>query len=698
MAQIQTLETEQLVNQTSAAVAEEEAGREVAQSAGSGIVIVRGYTGLAIIITQTVAIDIFMATTGTPSASDVDAGATMAYGLTGGLLVGGVLTKAGSYGTLAVTAASGDYTFTPNAAAINALSASTTETYVVTVSDGTATTMNLVINLTGVNDPPVVVVPIADFTVNKDAANVVTNLTTTFADIESSAVSLTYAVVGNTNAALVTATITQGTNLPLAFAADGYGTSQVSVSATDPGGLSVTNSFVVRLNSVNDAPSFALPAGGYGGQIYTSVGFSSSYVLTVLEDAAAQSQSGFATSISAGPADEAAQTVAFTPTNDNNALFSAQPVIAADGTLTFTPAANANGSATVMVTAQDNGLTANGGVDTSAAQTFTITFTPVADLSVIKTGPPVVTNGVTFSYSITVTNHGPSGAINVVVTDLLPTNLTYSGSSPAGVFASNTVTWPTIPSLPVGGVTNFTITVVAPASGTFTNVASAVADTLDTDSSNNSGVSASSQATTTAVSPAQFRLLQRPNVFNPQTGLFEQRVTVTNIGGTTAAALRLLVGDIRSTNGTPRTNVFLWNATGTDFDQRRFVDYNSPLDPGSNVTIILEFYNPLRTPFTNSIEVQLTLPAPSTINSGTGLAITRIFVDSRLPGDPRPVIEFPTLPGCRYTIIYTDDLVTWRTATPSVTASANSTQWYDDGPPKTISKPVTRTYRVIANP
>ena len=173
-------------------------------------------------------------------------------------------------------------------------------------------------------------------------------------------------------------------------------------------------------------------------------------------------------------------------------------------------------------------------MDTSAPQTFTITVTPVADLSVIKTGPPVVTNGVTFSYNITVTNHGPSAAINVVVTDLLPTNLTYSGSSPACVFASNTVTWPTIPSLPVGGVTNFTITVVAPASGTFTNVASAAADTLDTDSSNNSGVSASSQATTTAVSPAQFRLLQRPNVFNPQTGLFEQRVTVTNTRSTTA--------------------------------------------------------------------------------------------------------------------------------------------------------------------
>ena len=53
--------------------------------------------------------------------------------------------------------------------------------------------------------------------------------------------------------------------------------------------------------------------------------------------------------------------------------------MSASGTLTYTPAANANGSATVTVRAQDNGGTANGGVDTSGPQTFTITVTAVND-------------------------------------------------------------------------------------------------------------------------------------------------------------------------------------------------------------------------------------------------------------------------------------------------------------------------------
>ncbi len=56
---------------------------------------------------------------------------------------------------------------------------------------------------------------------------------------------------------------------------------------------------------------------------------------------------------------------------------------AATGTLTYTPAANANGSATVTVQIHDNGGTANGGVDTSAAQTFTITVNAVNDAPVL---------------------------------------------------------------------------------------------------------------------------------------------------------------------------------------------------------------------------------------------------------------------------------------------------------------------------
>ena len=77
--------------------------------------------------------------------------------------------------------------------------------------------------------------------------------------------------------------------------------------------------------------------------------------------------SAWATGISAGPANESSQTVSFVVTNNTNtALFSAGPAVSPTGVLTYTPAANANGSATVTLKITDNGGTANGGVDDSA--------------------------------------------------------------------------------------------------------------------------------------------------------------------------------------------------------------------------------------------------------------------------------------------------------------------------------------------
>ena len=88
----------------------------------------------------------------------------------------------------------------------------------------------------------------------------------------------------------------------------------------------------INVTAVNDAPTFTKGADQ-----------------TVLEDAAAQTVAGWATAISAGPANESGQTLTFSSTNTNNALFSVQPAVAPDGTLTYTPAANAYGSATVTV-------------------------------------------------------------------------------------------------------------------------------------------------------------------------------------------------------------------------------------------------------------------------------------------------------------------------------------------------------------
>jgi hypothetical protein len=131
---------------------------------------------------------------------------------------------------------------------------------------------------------------------------------------------------------------------------------QASTSNSNAGlGGSVVTA-TIAVTAVNDAPSFTKGANQ-----------------TVNENAGAQTVNGWATNISTGPADESGQALNFIVTNDNNALFSAQPAVSAAGVLTYTPAANASGSATVSVSLHDNGGTANAGADTSVIQTFTIT-------------------------------------------------------------------------------------------------------------------------------------------------------------------------------------------------------------------------------------------------------------------------------------------------------------------------------------
>jgi large repetitive protein len=107
----------------------------------------------------------------------------------------------------------------------------------------------------------------------------------------------------------------------------------------------------------------------------------------VLEDAGARTVAAWATSVSPGPASEASQSVTFTATNDNSALFAVQPAVAPDGTLSYAAAADANGIATVTVIAHDDGGIANGGTDTSGPQAFTISVDPVNDAPSFTKGP-----------------------------------------------------------------------------------------------------------------------------------------------------------------------------------------------------------------------------------------------------------------------------------------------------------------------
>ena len=100
----------------------------------------------------------------------------------------------------------------------------------------------------------------------------------------------------------------------------------------------------------------------------------------VEEDSGPVTVPGWASAIDPGSATEGGQTLTFLTSNDNNSLFAVQPSVDdATGDLSFTPAANPFGAATVTVRLQDNGGTATGGQDTSTAQTFLITISPIND-------------------------------------------------------------------------------------------------------------------------------------------------------------------------------------------------------------------------------------------------------------------------------------------------------------------------------
>ena len=109
--------------------------------------------------TDTQVFDQFPTATGTVG-SGSPSGATLTYGIAGG---GPDLSrstfdvsKTNAYGTLYVDSATGAYAFVPNDGAINALTAPTTEVFILTVSDGTqSTSQPLTINIAGANDTPV---------------------------------------------------------------------------------------------------------------------------------------------------------------------------------------------------------------------------------------------------------------------------------------------------------------------------------------------------------------------------------------------------------------------------------------------------------------------------------------------------------------------------------------------------------------
>ena len=254
-----------------------------------------------------------------------------------------------------------------------------TDSFVYQASDGNGGTDNATVTIVvaAVNDAPSFLAGPTAISLEDAGPQTYANWATSISagPADESGQTVTFSVT-NDNPSLFSVQPALASNGTLTYTAapNAFGSATLTIVAQDNGGTanggsdtSAPQSGTVTVTPVNDAPSFTS-----GGNV------------TVGEDSGAYS-AAWASSISAGP-NESGQTLTFTASNNNNALFSAQPSISASGVLTFTPAANANGSATVSVTLSDNGGTANGGSDTSATQTFTITVTAVND-------PPSFTGG-----------------------------------------------------------------------------------------------------------------------------------------------------------------------------------------------------------------------------------------------------------------------------------------------------------------
>jgi len=210
---------------------------------------------------------------------------------------------------------------------------------------------------------------ISDKTTNED-----TPLTITFG-VGDNLANITSVTASSDNQTLVTNgnLVVSGTggarSLLITPSGNQSGSATITVTVNLSGGGTLTDTFTLTVNPVNDRPSFftlGAPA--------------------VLEDSGAQTVSNFATNITAGPGEQA-QSLSFMVTSNNNpSLFSVAPAISSTGTLTYTPAPNAYGDAIVSIVLKDDGGTANGGIDTSTEQGFTISITPVNDVPTFTKG------------------------------------------------------------------------------------------------------------------------------------------------------------------------------------------------------------------------------------------------------------------------------------------------------------------------
>ena len=285
-----------------------------------------------------------------------------------------------------------------------------TATITLNVDDGSAsTTTSFLLTASPVNDAPVIA-NIPAQVINED--NRLGPISFTIADLETDASNLTLSASSSNPALAPAASIVfggSGSNRTITVmpALNQSGVVTIGLTVSD-GALTATDSFVLTVNAVNDPPTFdpianQIVSEDAGPRIVSLTGIGSG--------TPNETQSLTVTAVSSDPTLVATPTINYTSPDST-------------GSLTFTPVANSNGTATITVTVNDGQVQNN-----TLTRSFTVTVIAVND-------PPRISDIVDQETSA----GNAAGPINFTVGDVetAPAALTLSGTSSNPTLVPNT--------------------------------------------------------------------------------------------------------------------------------------------------------------------------------------------------------------------------------------------------------------------
>ncbi|MFM8474903.1 MAG: beta strand repeat-containing protein, partial [Planctomycetaceae bacterium] len=398
-----------------------------------------------------------------------------------------------------------------------------------TTDDNVIYSITFTITVTAVNDNPTLN-SIGNVTIDEDAAEQTVSLTGISAGggetqpLGIAATSSNSALIADPSIVYSSANPTG--SLKFTPTANQSGSAIITVVVTD-GGLdgdlsttgdnaSVTRTFTVTVNPVNDVPTLDQPS-------------------NVLIDEDAPEHTVNLTGITAGGGET--QPISITATSDNTALIADPTVVynSADstGSLKFTPVANLSGSAVITVVVTDGGLDGNlstAGDNLSVTLTFTVTVNPVNDTPTLDQPDDVTLDEDASEQTVSLTGIAAGGG------EIQPLHITATSSN-AAVIADPTVVYS---SADPSGLLKFTP--VADQSGLVVITVVVTDGGLDGDlstTSDNSSVTLTFSVTVNPINDAP--TLDQPDDVTIDEDAAEQTVSLTGItaGGGESQPLRI---------------------------------------------------------------------------------------------------------------------------------------------------------------